>query len=166
VSFIHDVLLQHVYSFLPCVIHNVLLQHVYSFLPCVIHYVLLQHVYPHIYLYENEETLTTCIKYMEDFTGVRVKDLKKRSFKVSYIRLILHVFSCCSTLSSDSVESCRWVAEFRKNLHLHCLWSRCVVWWCGPVMCAGCKEGNQLRGLSGKYPAILNISRTSHVTLM
>ena len=92
-----------------------------------IHDVMLQHVYPHIYLYENEETLTTCIKYMEDFTGVRVKDLKKRSFKVSYIHLILHVCSCCSTLSSDSVESCRWVAEFQKNLHLPCLRSQCVV---------------------------------------
>lgn len=86
--------------------------------------VLLQHVYPHIYLYEDEETLNTCIKYMEDFTGVRVKDLKKRSFKVSYILLILNACSCCSTLSSDSVQSCRWVTKFQKNLHLPCLWSQ------------------------------------------
>lgn len=61
-------------------------------------------MYPHIYLYENEETLSTCIKYMEDFTGVRVKDLKKRSFKVSNIHLIFQVFMMPQTVGTSAIK--------------------------------------------------------------
>jgi hypothetical protein len=62
-------------------------------------------VYPYIYLYEDEDSLASCIKYMQNFTGVKVKDLKRRSFKVSICICFGHYacffnFRICSDISA------------------------------------------------------------------
>ncbi|XP_069694965.1 serine/threonine-protein kinase ATR isoform X2 [Periplaneta americana] len=49
-----------------------------------------QYIYPHVYLYETEEILVSCLEYMERFTGIKIKDLKRRSFKVIHNELLLH----------------------------------------------------------------------------
>jgi hypothetical protein len=41
---------------------------------------------------------------MEDFTGVRVKDLKKRSFKVSNIHLIFLVFMMPQIVGTAAIK--------------------------------------------------------------